>query len=85
MAKNNPCQGEHREFGKFAKTHENSGNFVCSSCKFPDSKCKTDISLFTAKIFNFFLSWMCLPSQVCVCDSHKSSKLAQGKFAVGQG
>ena len=26
-----------------------------------------------------------MPSQFCVCNSHKSRKLAQGKFAVRQG
>ena len=30
-------------------------------------------------------SLISLPSQFCVCNSHKSRKLAQGKFAVGQG
>ena len=45
------------------------------------------ISIFAAKIFNLFLSWINLPSQFCVCtsNSHKLRKLAQGKFAVGQG
>ena len=44
MAKEIPCQGKHREFGNFAKTQgieefcQNTGNFVCSSCKFPYSK-----------------------------------------------
>ena len=28
---------------------------------------------------------MGLPSQFCVCNSYKSCKLAQGKFAFGQG
>ena len=28
---------------------------------------------------------MGLPSQFCVCNSHKLCKLAQGKCAVGQG
>ena len=26
-----------------------------------------------------------MPSQFCVCNSHKLCKLAQGKFVVGQG
>ena len=26
-----------------------------------------------------------MPSQFCVCNSHKSRKLTQGKFVVGQG
>ena len=47
MAKKNPCQGKHREFVNFVKTQgilskhmENTGNFVCSSCKCSDSKSK---------------------------------------------
>ena len=41
-----------------------------------------DILKFAAKNLQF----LSLPSQFCVCNtcSHKSSKLAQGKFAVGQ-
>ena len=35
---------------------------------------------------NIFSSgWIGLPSQFCVCNSHKLCKLAQGEFAVGQG
>ena len=34
------------------------------------------------KKFKTFLS---LPNQLCICNCHKASKLAQGKFAVGQG
>ena len=33
----------------------------------------------------FLGSWISLPSQFCVCNSHKSGKLSQGKFVVGQG
>ena len=47
MAKIIPCQGKHREFGNFVKTQgilskhrENTGNFVSSSCKCPDSRSK---------------------------------------------
>ena len=43
LPKKNPCQGKHREFGNFAKTQGNTGNLVCSSCKFPDSKGKINI------------------------------------------
>ena len=36
--------------------------------------------------FPFFKSWTSQPSQFCArCNSHKSCKLAQGKFVVGQG
>ena len=44
-----------------------------------------DITIFAAKIPNFFLSWISLSSLFCVCNSHKSCKLAQGKFVVRQG
>ena len=40
-----------------------------------------DIAIFAAKS----RSWIGLPSQFCVCNSYKLWKLAQGKFAVGQG
>ena len=39
-----------------------------------------------AEISGFFSrSWIGLPSEFCVCNSHKLCKLVQGKFAVGQG
>ena len=45
-----------------------------------------NIAIFAAKISIFFpRSWIGVPSQFCVCNSHKLSKLAQGKYAVGQG
>ena len=34
--------------------------------------------------FPIFFSWIRLPIQVCVCNSNKSRKFAQGKFAVAQ-
>ena len=49
---------------------QNTGNLVCSSCNFPDSKGKR---------------WICLPNQFRVCNSYKSRKLAQEKFALRQG
>ena len=43
-----------------------------------------DIAIFAANKILFFppRSWIGLPSQFCVCDSHKLCKLAQGKFEV---
>ena len=35
--------------------------------------------------FHFSRSLIGLPTQFCVCNSHKLCKLAQGKCAVGQG
>ena len=69
----NPCQGKHREFGNFAKTQ---GIWFAQVVNSLILKVK-DISIFAAKIHNFFLSWICLPSQFGVCNSHKSCKLAQ--------
>ena len=79
-----PLHRENRENGKKKKSLsgktqgiwtfcENTGNLVCSSCKFPDSKGKK-FSIFAAI---FFLKAGCLPSQFGVCNSHKSRKLAQ--------
>ena len=69
------------------KHRENTGNLVCSSFKFPGSKCKRYFD-FCHKISTkkmFFLSWISLRRQFCVCNRHKSRKLAQRKFAVVQG
>ena len=47
-----------------------------------DSKSKGHCDIYR----NFFSrSWKGLPSQFCVCNSHKLFKLAQGKSAVRQG
>ena len=73
MTQKFPCQGKHREFRHFTKTH-----------KFPDSKGKRYFDI-CSEISILFRSLMSLPSHFGVCNSHKSCKLAQGKFAVGQG
>ena len=78
MAKINPCQGKHRNFGKFAKTR---GIWFAQVVISLILKLK-DISVFAAKISIFRRIWI---RQFCVCNSHKSHRLAQGKFAVGQG
>ena len=44
-----------------------------------------DIAIVAAKISIFSISWIGLPSQFCVCNTHKLCKLAQGKLVVGQG
>ena len=64
---------------------QNTGNFVCSSCKFPDAKGKGYCNICREKFPFFSRSWIGLPSQFCVCNSYKLWKLAQGKIAVGQG
>ena len=81
MAKTNPCQGKHREFGNFAKTQ---GIWFAQVVNSLILKVK-DISKFATIILNFFFSLISLPSEFCVCKSHKLHKLAQGKLAVGQG
>ena len=63
----------------------NTENFVCSSCKFLDSKSKEYCGICRGNFILFFRSWIHLPSRFCVCNGHKSRKLAQGNFAVGQG
>ena len=92
MAPKNPCQGKHREFGNFAKTQGKHREFGCSSCKFPDSKskryfgiCCENFQICIKKICFFPPSWITLPCQFCVCNSHKSHKFTQGKFAAGLG
>ena len=69
-----------REFGFFFL---NTGNFVNSNCKCSDSKSKGIVIVDAKKIISFSRSWIGLPSQFCVCNTHKLCKLA--KFAVGQG
>ena len=68
-----------------SKHMENTGNFVSSSCKCSGSKSKGYCDSCCKKILFFPKSWKGLPSQFCVCNTHKLCKLAQGKFAVGQG
>ena len=43
------------------------------------------MAIYPAKISIFSRSWTGLLSQFCICNSHKLCKLAQGRFAVGQG
>ena len=85
MVKKIPCQGKHREFGNFAKTRGNTGNFFYSSCKFPNSNGKGYCNICPEKFHFFPRSWMSLQVSFFVCNSNKLCKLAQGKFAVGQG
>ena len=75
-------------------TGKNTGDFVkiqgilfvfCSSGKCSDSKSKGQCNICCKKITFFSRSWIGLPSQFCVCNSHKLCKLARGKFAVRQG
>ena len=72
--------GKTQGIWKFGK--ENIRNLVCSSCKFPDSKGNRYFEI-AAKILKKNL--ISLPSQFCVCNSHKSCKWTQEKFAVRQG
>ena len=84
MAKKNPCQGKHREFGNFAKTGKTQGILFAQVVNSMMPKVK-DIAIFVAKSSIFSRSWIGLPSQFCVCNSYKLWKLAQGIIAVGQG
>ena len=70
--------------------NENTGNLeilpnsVCSSCRFPISKGKEFCNVCRENLEFFFLkeSLYCLPSQFSGCNSHKSRKFIQGKFAL---
>ena len=65
---------------------ENTGNLEILYAQFGNSlilKIK-DIVIIATK-FSFFLETECLPSQLCIGNSHKSLNLAQGKSAVRQG
>ena len=79
------CQGKHKEFGNFVKTQgfffKTQGAQVVNALIL---KVK-DIAIFAGGKSIFSRSWIGLPSQFCVCYSHKLRKLAQAKFAVGQG
>ena len=68
-----------------SKHRENTGNFVSSKCKCSDSKSKGYCNSCSKKILFFSRSWIGLPSQFCVCNTHKLCELAQGKFVVRQG
>ena len=76
-----PSQGKHREFGNFAKTEGIWFAQVLNSLILMVK----DILIFAAKISKFCLKLVKSAKSVFVCDSHKSRKLAQGKFAVRQG
>ena len=82
----NPCQGKHREFWKFCQnTGKTQGILLAQVVKVLILKVK-DIAIVAPKKNPFFSrSWIGLPSQFCVCNTHKLCKLAQGKFAVRQG
>ena len=81
MVKKIPGQGKHREFGNFAKTQGICFAQIVNSLIL---KVK-DIFIFAAKIPPFFLKLDMSTNQFCVCNTHKSRKLAQRKFAVRQG
>ena len=78
MAKKNPCQGKHREFGNLAKIQ---GILFAQVINSLILKVK-DIAIFAAKISIFSRSWIGLPSQFCISNSHKLYKLTQEKFVL---
>ena len=85
MAKKIPCQGKHREFENLENLAKTPGILFAQAVNSLILKVK-DTAIFAAKISIFFSrSLIGLPSQICVCNSHKLCKLAEEKFAVGQG
>ena len=64
MAKTNPYQGKHREFGNFAKTQ----GFFLFKFKFPDSKARITQCVF------LMLRWQLSPTQIkCTCNANDST------------
>ena len=92
MAKKNPCQGKHREFGQFVTTQGKHREFCLNTGKTQGILLAQVVNVLILKVkdiaivaANFSRTLIGLPSQFCVCNTHKLCKLAQGKFAVGQG
>ena len=81
MAKKIPCQGKHREF--CLNTGKTQGILLAQVVNVLILKVKDIAIVATQKKFS--RSWTGLPTQFCVCNTHKLCKLAQGKFAVRQG
>ena len=92
MAKKNPCQGKHREFKKIC---QNTGNFCLNTGKTQGVLLAQVVNVLILKVKNILIvaakksfSPQKLDGSaksVCVCNSHKLCKLAQGKCAVRQG
>ena len=55
---------ENRNFLKIC-TQKNTRNFVCSSCKIPDSK-KNHGCRNSDRLIAVFRNWMCLSCQFCI-------------------
>ena len=72
------CQNTGKTQGLFSKHRKNTGNFVSSSCKCSDTKSKGYCDICRKKKPFFSRSWIGLPSQFCVCNTHKLCKLTQG-------
>ena len=81
MAQKIPYQGKYREFGNVVKTQ---GILFAQVVNVLILKVK-DIAIVAQKNPFFSRSLIGLPSQFCVCNTHKLCKLAQGRFAVRQG
>ena len=73
------------EFGNFVKTQGKHREFFAQVVNSLILKVKDNSIYVQRKISYFFLKRISLPSQFCGWNSHKSRKLAQGKFTVGQG
>ena len=72
----NPVREKTGNLEMLPKDRKNTKNLVCSSCKFPDSQGKGYFKI-CRKDFQFLgeVRWISLPSQFCVCNSHKSHNL----------
>ena len=81
----NSLSGKKRGIWKFCQnTGKTKGFFFAQVVNALILKVKDTGYLLQKNLF-FPRSWIGLASQFCVCNSHKLCKLAQGRFAVGQG
>ena len=78
------AQGKQGKWQKKIPVRENTGNLEILLAQVVNSlilKVK-DIAIFAANISIFSRSWIDLPSQFCISNSHKLYKLTQEKFVV---
>ena len=96
MAQKIPCLGKLKEFGNIVKTQEKPSEFCRNTGKTQGILLAQVVNVLILKVKDVAIvaakknpfsprSWIGLPSQFCVCNTHKLCKLAQGKFAVRQG
>ena len=81
MAKKNPCQGKHREFGNFVKTQGKHREFYLNTGKTQGILLAQVVNSLILKVKDIAAvaaakKKIGLPNQFCVCNTHKLCKLA---------